>query len=315
MAARDEGGTVADLGPVTLAFGVLLLVGGFAYAAAADLKNREVSDVLWQVLGLAGFAVGLTAVAPGGALPVLLWCAVAALTLEHMFGWDSYLGRWSDSANLVELAAYVAVVAFVLIALDRVGLGASGVPVAVLALLVSVVFARGLFEAGVLYGGADAKALMIAGLLVPMFPTPWVVGSSGTVLSVPAILPFPVDLLMNAALISVVIPIGIAVRNVLRGEFSLARGFTGYSLGVKELPDRFVWVRDRSLPSLAEREAAVETSAEDRRLRVELARELSQRGVRRVWVSPQLPFLVLMALGAVAALLAGNLVIDLLQWL
>jgi preflagellin peptidase FlaK len=176
------------------------------------------------------------------------------------------------------------------------------------------VFARVLFEAGVLYGGADAKALMIAGLLVPLFPMPFLVADSSP-LALPAFVPFPIDLLMNAALLSIAVPIAVAVRNLVRGDFRFGRGFTGFYLPVRELPDRFVWVRDPSVPSLAEREEAVETSEQDQELRREIARELSDRGLSRVWVTPQLPFLVLMGLGAVTALLAGNLVVDLIQLL
>ena len=117
---------------------------------------------------------------------------------------------------------------------------------------------------------------------------------------------------MNAALFSVGVPIGLAVRNAMHGEFHGLRGFTGYALPVDELPRRYVWVRDPTFGDARREEAEIETSADDRRRRSEIARELSARGVRRVWVTPQLPFLVLMALGAVAALLAGNLVVDLI---
>ena len=306
-------GDVVGLPEAMLAAGVALLLGGFAFAAVSDLRTREVSDTLWQVLGIAGFVLGLVAVGPGGPWAVALWCVVAGLTLEHMFAWDERLGgRWRDYADLLELTAYIAVVVLIGLALARIGLGPTGVPVPVLAVLVSVLFARGLFEAGVLYGGADAKALMIAGLLVPMFPDPWVGFVTGARLTVTGILPFSVDLLMNAALLSIVVPLALAARNVSRGEFSFARGFTGFSLPVRDLPKRFVWVRDPRLPSAREREEEIETSEEDRKFRVEVAQDLSRKGVDRVWVTPQLPFLVLMGLGAVAALIAGNLVIDIL---
>jgi archaeal preflagellin peptidase FlaK len=295
--------------------GVVLLLAGFAYAAVSDLKDREVNDRLWQILGVAGLVVGAAAVAPGGALPLALWFAVAALTLEHMFAWDERLGgRIERYADLIELVAYGGIVALVVVAGARVGVGPSGVPLAVIAVLSTVVFARILFEAGVLYGGADAKALMISGLLVPLFPSPWW-GPATTPFSVTAFLPFSVDLLMNAALISVVIPFVLAVRNAARGQFRFPGGFTGYSLPVSELPLRYVWVRDPAAGTVAEEDEKVETSEEDRERRAKLAATLTARGVTRVWVTPQVPFLVLMAAGAVTALLAGNLVVDLLRLL
>ena len=288
----------------------VVLAGGFAYAARADLRSREVSDALWQILGAIAIVLGALAVAPGGALPLLLWIVVGAFALEHLLPWDDALGeRHAAMVPAIELAIYAVVIALVSGSVYRWGIGPSAVPLEVIAAVVTVVLARVLFEAGVLYGGADAKALIVAGVLVPIFAVPllWAPASTSAVL---AFLPFSVALLTNAAVLSVAIPIAIAVRNVARGEFSFPRGFTGFTVSVEELPHRFVWVRDSALgeDTLAE---DAETSADDTRRRTEIATRLRDRGVRRVWVTPQLPFLVLMAAGAFAALLAGNLLLDL----
>jgi archaeal preflagellin peptidase FlaK len=292
---------------ILLGIQVVVLLGGFGYAAVSDWRTREVSDRLWQALGLVGLFLGGAVLAPGGLLPELLWFAVGALTLQHMFPWDDLLGATLDRfADLFEGVAYLVVIVLVLVAADRWGVGASAVPLPVIALLVTVLFARGLFELGVLYGGADAKALMIAGLVLPLFPSPLLLPTPPVALLL-TILPFPVDILVDAALLSILIPLAIAVRNVARHEFEFPRGFTGYKIRVQELPDRFVWLKD---PTLAGEDEEAETSEQDREIRVRAARELEAKGVDRVWVTPQIPFLVLLALGAVAALLAGNLILD-----
>jgi len=293
---------------VLLGVQLALLVGGFGYAAYSDLCTREVTDRLWQVLGILGWVLGAAWLAPGGPLPLGLWLLVGGLTIQHMFPWDDLLGeRFERYADVIEGVAYALVILVVVVAAFHWGVGASAVPLAVLALLATVLFARGLFELGVLYGGADAKALMIAGLLVPLFSTPLLPQSASVALLL-TVLPFPVNLLVDAAVLSLVVPIGIAARNVARGEFRFPRGFSGYMIPVRELPHRFVWLKD---PLLAEEEDAAETSEEDREIRVRAARDLEAKGVERVWVTPQIPFVVLLALGAIAALLAGNLLLDL----
>jgi archaeal preflagellin peptidase FlaK len=303
---------MTDLAEYALAVNVLLLVGGFAYAAWSDLRYREVSDALWQVLGVMGFVVGFVVVAPGGVVPSVLWLVVGLFVIQHLFAWDVRLGRKGEGyADYIELAGYVAVIAIVGVAIAHFGIGADGVPVPVAAVLVTVLFARGLFEAGILYGGADAKALMIAGLLVPMFPNPWI-PLPAPIAPFTMILPFAVNVLMNAALFSVAVPIAVAVRNVRAGEFRGLSGFVGYSIPVKELPRKYVWVRDPMSGQGREEEREIETSEDDRRRRVEIARDLESRGVARVWVTPQIPFLVVMAFGVVGALLAGNVLFDLL---
>jgi len=303
---------MTDMATYALYADLVLLLGGFAYAAVSDFRDREVPDGLWQILGVVGFLVGFVAVVPGGVLPTFLWAVIGLFVLQHLFAWDVALGDWGDRyADFLELGAYVGVVALVAVAVARVGVGPSAVPVPVLAVLVTVLFARGLFEAGILFGGADAKALMIVGLLVPMLPTP-LIAPPGSIAPVTVILPFAVNVLMNTALLGVVVPVIITVRNVRAREFRGLSGFVGYTIPVDDLPRKYVWVRDPMFGAAREEEKAIETSEDDRRRRKEIAEDLRSKGVTRVWVTPQIPFIVVMAAGVVAGVLAGNLLFDLL---
>lgn len=298
--------------PGTLATAVpaVVLAGGFAFAAARDIATREVTDRLWQLLGAFGLLFGTLALAGYGALPLLLWFGVALFGLQHLVPWDDALGksraRWVLPAEVLMYAGTIAVVAG---SAWRWGIGPSAVPVAVVATLLTVLVARTLFELGVLYGGADAKALIVVGIVLPLFPSP-LLAVPDRVSPTLAVLPFALTVLTNAALLSVLVPVAIAVRNLLRGEFTLAKGFTGYTMDVAEIPYRFVWVRDPAVGADTFSDDA-ETSAEDARRRRELAARLRAQGVLRVWVHPQLPFLVLMAAGAYVGFLAGNLLLDL----
>jgi hypothetical protein len=290
--------------------GALFLVAGLAIGAITDARTREVPEALWVVLSIAGAILGGLAVVPGGWVPTIFWLVAAAFVLEHMVPWDeSFGGEWR--ADLAELGAYLGVLVLFGLGLLRIGLGPGAVPAAAVAVVVTVLFARGLFEAGILYGGADAKAVMAAGLLVPFFPTPFLVVPEG-ILPITSVLPFAVNLLMDAALLSIVVPISLAVLNLRRGEFHASDGFTTYGLPVADLPHRFVWVRDRRVPSDREAEEEIETSEGDQRWREKLAVELRAKGITRVRVGPQLPFIILLFFGALAALAFGNLVFDLL---
>jgi archaeal preflagellin peptidase FlaK len=290
---------------------VAVLLFGLGFAAYMDWKVREVEDGVWQAMGLIGAGAGVVAFW-GNPLALVLWALVSLWALEHLFPWDSSVERYSDRLpGWIELGVYVAVLGTVIGCAIDFGVGGSGVPVAVIGVAGAILLARGLFEIGVLYGGADAKALMIAGLLLPLDPSP--IWSPPAAVALLAYYPFALTVLIDAALFAVVVPIAIAIRNVSAHEFTFPRGFTGYTIPVAELPERYVWIKDPTFSgSTSEDEPEPQTTEEDRALRQRQADELSKQGVQRIWVTPQLPFILWILAGAVAALVAGNLIFDLL---
>ncbi len=290
--------------------GAAALLVAFAIAAGLDVRTREVPDTLWLLLGLFGTALGVAGSWGDGWVPVLLWLVAGGFVLEHLVPWDQWIPS-DRGADLIEIGVYGVVLAGVGLAAIRLGLGPTEVPAGVVAVVLTVLFARGLFEAGVLFGGADAKAVMVAGLVVPFFTTP-ILGVPSGAGPITSVLPFAVNLLLDAALLSIAAPLALALLNARRKEFHLRDGFTTFTIPVAELPHRWVWVRDPDVPVDRAEEDAIETSDEDRAWRVRIAQELERRGTQRVRVGPQLPFLVFLLAGAVAAVLVGNLVFDLI---
>ena len=289
-----------------------IVVGGLAYGSWADWRRREVTDLLWIGMALAGTALLLAILAPDGGRAVLLGVLVAALVLEHLVPWDAPLEALHPSLpGYVELAGYGIVLAVLLAAGVSYGVGPAGLPLEVIAVFVTVLLARALFEVGLLYGGADAKALMVAGLLLPLVTSPLIGVPASAALPL-GVFPFSLTLLMNAALLAVAVPLALGARNAARGEFEFPRGFTGFRIDVDELPRRFVWLRDPTFNSSAsQEEREVTTTEEDAALRTRQRDELRAQGLTRVWVTPQIPFVILLALGALAGVVAGNLVYDL----
>lgn len=289
---------------------LFVLIVALAVAAAWDTRTREVPDRLWQVAGLAGAAIGALLLIADGLGAVLLWLFIAGFALQHLFAWDE---RWNESPSrlpeIIEIGLYLGA-GLLLLAVGWVfGVGSSGVPVPAVAAYVTVLLARGLFEARVLYGGADAKAVITLGVLLPLWAgVPW--GQSAPLGSILALTPFALTALINGAVLALSVPIALAVRNARRGEFSLPKGFLGSSLPVGELPTRFVWLHDPRLDGL-DVPTGLDTAAEDRRLRTAQAAELSSRGIERVWVTPQIPLVLFLALGAGLALAIGNILLDL----
>jgi hypothetical protein len=289
----------------------VVLLAGFVVAAVVDWRTREVDDRLWLVLALVGGALQAVVVSPGGLVPVVVWLVVVAFAVQHLLPWDEFVfGDDPSRAGYVEVAAYVAVGVVLVLVGMRSGVGPSGVPVVAAAAYVSVLIARGLFESGLLYGGADAKALMVAGIAVPIAASPWI-APHGVALAILAYYPFAVTVLMNGAFVAIVVPLALLLRNARHRDWNGLRTFTGYPLDVELLPHRFVWVADPTF----RRDDDAETSEDDRKERERLRDELRAKGVKTVWVTPQIPFIVLLAVGAILGAVVGNVVLDLLSLL
>jgi hypothetical protein len=286
------------------ALGVLL--AGFVPAAYLDVRDREVDDRLWLAVALLGGGLQAVVIGSGGALPLALWLVVLAFVIQHLVPWDEAFGEERQGiAAAIELATYIGVGALLFGLAYREGVGSSSVPAAVLAAYVSVLLARALFEANLLYGGADAKAVMVVGAAVP-FLTTVLVAPHGSAAGVLSFYPFALTVLMNGALASVVIPIALFVRNARMKAWNGLRTFTSYPLDVEKLPDRYVWVTDPTF----RRDDDAETSDDDRKIRERIRDELRAQGVRMVWVTPQVPFVVLLLLGVVLGMLFGNVLAD-----
>ena len=298
-------------GPLADASWAVLLVG-FGLAAYSDVRIREAPDLLWLTLGVLGLALGAVALLGTATLGLLLWILVGALVVQHFVPWDVPLERIAEPLpGLLELAAYVGVGSALGYLAWTTGIGPGEVPAEALAAYAAVVLARALFELGLLYGGADAKALIAAAMLLPLAPVSLLAVPAGAT-RLATIVPGPITILMDAALLSIAVPIYLGIRNARAGEFDGRSSFVGYRIPVRELTDRFVWLKDPVFGTPTEEEEAVETSDDDRALRERQRARLEAAGVSRVWVTPQVPFLLFFFLGAAAAAVAGNLLFDLL---
>lgn len=146
-----------------------------------------------------------------------------------------------------------------------------------------------------LFGGADAKAILVLALLAP-----WPPSQSAALL--PAL-----DALANGALFMLAIPLGFLVVNVVRGHVQFPAAFLGVRRPLAWAREAFVW------PMQVASEAGLRWRYWQR-LGGDLDREfhaLERQGVTEVWVTPKVPFLVPLLAGWVVAGWHGNLLLTL----
>jgi len=147
------------------------------------------------------------------------------------------------------------------------------------------------------FGGADCKALICLSVMFPVYPEIFEFTVRGFI--------FALSVLTDSVIVAPLIALYFFVRNALKGHFAKTM-FIGYKVKVDEIPkfhNLLEWVENgkivRSLRGIEFDENVVE--------------ELKRMGVKDVWVTPALPFIVFMTFGFIVAVTLGDLIFLLLS--
>ena len=164
-----------------------------------------------------------------------------------------------------------------------------------------------------LFGGADAKCLIALSVLIPVQP------DFAFVYSQLLLFPFAITTLLNAAIISLCVPLGLFVYNLLtlsREELkgNLGSAFIGYKSRIEALSDKAA-KHTRLVHWYEEAESDLNRvfvfgGVE---IETEVVEELKKYHAQgkigdKVWVTPELPFILFITAGFFTALLFGNLI-------
>jgi hypothetical protein len=170
-----------------------------------------------------------------------------------------------------------------------------------------------MYRTQLLSGGADAKAFLAMAVLVPFFPDPLLRAvSSNGLLSPPGVFlvicPFVLSVFFNAALFAVFNPVGMFFYNLARGDRGRLMAFA-YRVPLEEARRRkFIWLSECCVDGkrkLLYFRFRGQTGKWKRR-QLDLLEKL---GERRVWVQPQIPFMVQLCAGFLFTFLLGNIIL------
>ncbi len=150
-----------------------------------------------------------------------------------------------------------------------------------------------LWRFGLLYGGADAKAIMVLAWLAPVY------GEANRLQLLPA-----VDTLLNAQILTLAYPLVLFAVNAAQGTFHPLMAF-GRPMDVAEAKARKVF------PMHHVDEGQLKTRLLARRGDdpLEVYRWCEANGVAKVWTTPKIPFMVPLLFGFLAAWVWGNALI------
>ncbi len=307
------------------AFAIARLVIGAAFlgvGAASDLRSRRVRDPLWVALG----SIGLVLLAVEIGLSYWwvndwLYLITAAILFylvfygEPLFDEDGFHVRPTRLFLLGSAAATF--VAAVLLpnpyAFEFLPAFAVVIPdLALAAVPVMILVYQAFYQAGLLRGGADTKALIALTLLVPLYPDvspfPLVQAPPAVTDAMRAFFPFSLVVLVDAAVLVLVVPLAYLVVNVARREFEWPVGLLGTRVPIDAIPPH-AWVMERVGPK-GERYAVLFPSRKADESQI--VAKLRAVGATKVWVERKIPFIVLLFVGYVLAFFVGNLILGFL---
>ncbi len=167
-----------------------------------------------------------------------------------------------------------------------------------------MLFAFLLYFFYILYGGADAKAIITIAILVPFYPyiprvTNWTL-SSDLIPMMQTFFPFTLVVLLNASIIVAVFPIGYFFINIFKGDIDLPKMFFGFKKRTRDIEDSFVW------PMEYYEDGKLKTELFPRSNTEEKLDSLKKHKRKYVWTTPKIPFIVPIFIGFMISFVIGN---------
>ena len=159
-----------------------------------------------------------------------------------------------------------------------------------------------LFQVRLIFGGADAKALMALAILVPFVPT--IYHFPLTV----SLMPYSWVIFSNAVVIFLVMPLSLAVYNLAKGNLIFPQCFLGYMMPVEEAKHHFVWPLEKI--DNGKRKFLYKPSLMDES---EVYAAFQKQGIHKIWVTPKVPFMIPLLAGFITAFFLGDILFILMR--
>ncbi len=181
------------------------------------------------------------------------------------------------------------------------------------------VFVYILFQFGI-FGGADAKSLIVLSIILPAYPKLQAFDYTFP-LNKPIIDLFAFGIFGNAVLLTIVVPVGLAVYNLAKMGLHIDNPlyiFIGYKTKISQLANKHIKLIQNfevmnDEVKLHFKRGGVEINEKV----ISELKALSEKGLIKdeVWVTPGLPFMIPITLGFLVAISYGDLIFELTKYL
>ncbi len=181
------------------------------------------------------------------------------------------------------------------------------------------IFVYILFQLGT-FGGADAKSLIVLSIIFPSYPKLYILEYIFP-LNKPVIDLFAIGIFGNALLLTIAVPIGLAIFNITKMGSQIDKPayiFIGYKCKISELNNKHI----RLIQNFEYVNGAIKfyfnrSGLETNDKIISELKNLSKKGLIKdeIWVTPGLPFMIPITLGFFVAVFYGDLLTELIKYL
>jgi preflagellin peptidase FlaK len=273
------------------------------FASYTDWRTRMASDLNWIILGCIGTVMlVIEMVTLDVQWQYYLFLLPIAVIFLDLF-WERR-GVLENGPNLPIIGLYSLVVVsliylYMTLGNDQLFWQYMTIPIMFVLLIL-------MYQFDVIKGGADAKALIALALVFPSYP----VFLQFPIIAIPDSLitiafPFSLVILFNAALLSLIVPLGLMILNLGRRDLKFPAMFFGYKMAIHDVKRKFVWPMQRVEEGLVRfRYLPKEDEDFD-----QVLEQLANAGEKSIWVTPKMPFLLFITASVVLSAVVGNFVL------
>jgi preflagellin peptidase FlaK len=159
------------------------------------------------------------------------------------------------------------------------------------------------FQMRLLFGGADAKALMALAILVPIQP---ILGEQLPIWY--SFMPGSWIIFANATILFLLIPVSLLIYNIGKRNLKFPHSLLGYVIPVEKAKQKFVW----PLEKIKDGKRKLMYMPKKFDVDEELA-EFEKLGITELWVTPKIPFMIPLLIGFLVSFLLGDILLQLVR--
>ena len=154
-----------------------------------------------------------------------------------------------------------------------------------------------LFQMRLIFGGADAKALMAIAILVPTIPL-----ISQFPLWEKSLMPASWAIFSNSIILFLAIPVGLLLFNLLRRNIAFPHVFLGYKMDIKKAREKFVWPLEKIVDGKKKFVYMPKDFDADEEYDL-----FEKHKVKEIWVTPKIPFMIPLLAGFICYFIFGDI--------